>query len=204
MDWIDKLNKELEERRNLNQTSEEKEKAEQRKRSWTAAQGGYAQGPIQGKENVESGHWSNIQSLGGKAQGPIQGKKNAESGHLDNIRQDGIDKFLEKYLGTEEWSEWSSKGGKAQSEKEYTCPKCGKVGKGNAMIKHHFDNCGKNPILEIVDEVVVAEWQCLQDIADEYGYSPGQLSGAVNGKKKGKHPHLAYGKKWYRKNKYTK
>jgi len=22
-----------------------------------------------------------------------------------------------------------------------TCPYCGKVGKGNAMLQHHFDNC---------------------------------------------------------------
>jgi hypothetical protein len=40
MNWIDKLNSELEERRNRNKTSESKEEAEQRKKEWIASQGG--------------------------------------------------------------------------------------------------------------------------------------------------------------------
>lgn len=30
---------------------------------------------------------------------------------------------------------------KAHLTKEYVCPHCGKIGKGNAMIRHHLDNC---------------------------------------------------------------
>jgi hypothetical protein len=31
--------------------------------------------------------------------------------------------------------------GKHHSQVVHTCPHCGKTGKGNAMKKHHFDNC---------------------------------------------------------------
>ena len=30
---------------------------------------------------------------------------------------------------------------KAHLTKEYVCPHCNKIGKGNAMIRHHMDNC---------------------------------------------------------------
>jgi len=41
---------------------------------------------------------------------------------------------------------------KNNPEKKYslitlTCPKCGKIGIGNAMYRHHFDNCGKKQII---------------------------------------------------------
>ena len=32
--------------------------------------------------------------------------------------------------------------GRHPSQKEYTCPKCRKIGKGNNMLYYHFDNCG--------------------------------------------------------------
>jgi hypothetical protein len=35
----------------------------------------------------------------------------------------------------------SSYGGYAQSQIVYTCPHCGKVGKGNGMLGYHFDKC---------------------------------------------------------------
>lgn len=31
--------------------------------------------------------------------------------------------------------------GRHPSQKEYICPHCNKIGKGNAMKQHHFDNC---------------------------------------------------------------
>ena len=40
MDWIDKINKDLEERRNHNKTPEAKEEAEQRRKTWAGTQGG--------------------------------------------------------------------------------------------------------------------------------------------------------------------
>lgn len=141
--------------------------------------------------------------LGGKIQGPIQGAKNVESGLLQSICLDGGNTFKEKYVGTQKHKEWSANGGHSQVENEYTCPKCGKIGKSNSMFKHHFDNCGKNPILEIVNDVIVAEWQCLQDIVDEYGGSIGILSQASNGKRPTGHPHRAYKKYWYKKNNYN-
>ena len=48
MDWIDKLNKDLEERREKLSTEESKQKAEQRKKSWIASQGGKVSGKLNG------------------------------------------------------------------------------------------------------------------------------------------------------------
>jgi hypothetical protein len=31
--------------------------------------------------------------------------------------------------------------GKHHSQKEHICPHCGKIGRGNTMKRHHFDNC---------------------------------------------------------------
>lgn len=87
MDWIDKLNKELEERRERNKTPEAKEQAYERMKKGIASNAGKARGAIMGKVNVESGHWQNLLVMGGKVQGKIQGKKNVESGHLDRIRE---------------------------------------------------------------------------------------------------------------------
>lgn len=33
--------------------------------------------------------------------------------------------------------------------KEHICPHCGKIGKSNAMFRHHFDRCKNNKILNI-------------------------------------------------------
>lgn len=46
MDWIDKLNKELEERRDYNKSSKGKEEANQRMRSWVGKQGGSSKSPL--------------------------------------------------------------------------------------------------------------------------------------------------------------
>lgn len=139
--------------------------------------------------------------LGGKVQGPIQGKKNVESGLLASICTKGGYTTLEKH-GIEFYQEQGSKGGYEQVKNEYICPQCGKVGNSNAMFKHHFDNCGKDMILEVIDGMIVREWHCLQDIVDEYGGSIGILSQASNGKRPTGHPHRAYKKYWYKKNSY--
>jgi hypothetical protein len=49
-------------------------------------------------------------SSGGKA--TEQGKKNVESGHWKEVQRAGTDAFIEKYKGTQEQSRWSSRGGK--------------------------------------------------------------------------------------------
>jgi len=56
------------------------------------------------------------QSSGGTAVGLVQGKKNVESGHWKNVQNLGTQAFLEKYNGTEDHLSWSSKGGKSAVE----------------------------------------------------------------------------------------
>lgn len=65
------------------------------------ARGGYIQGPIQGKKNLESGLWARVVSLGGRASGKSKslaklaanaknggrfGRWSVESGHLADLR----------------------------------------------------------------------------------------------------------------------
>jgi Straboviridae intron-like DNA endonuclease len=37
--------------------------------------------------------------------------------------------------------EWQQMNAQKIADKKYTCPYCDKVGKGNAMLRWHFDNC---------------------------------------------------------------
>jgi len=60
---------------------------------------------------------------GGKIGGKVSGKANVESGHMQAIQLKG-----------------ATLGGKAQTQVEYTCPYCLKVGKGNRFKSYHIDN----------------------------------------------------------------
>jgi hypothetical protein len=82
--------------------------------------------------NLEYGYkWSDandyrhVTRIGGfsKEQQSKGGKTNVDSGHLKNISS-----FAGKI------------GGKAQSEKEYTCPNCNRKGRGNRFVSH-IKNC---------------------------------------------------------------
>jgi hypothetical protein len=70
-------------------------------------------------------------------QGTILGKNNVESGHLKSIAPAGGRATTSK----PEWKVSSAKGGVTQSKIIRECPHCGKVGKGNAMLRHHFEKC---------------------------------------------------------------
>jgi hypothetical protein len=84
MDWIDKLNKELEERRERNKTSEAIEKAKERERKWISSQGGKNStghkkgGKAIANKNMKNGHWDYVRKLGvnkgGKTAGAIKSK----------------------------------------------------------------------------------------------------------------------------------
>lgn len=65
---------------------------------------------------------------------PSQVKEYYEK-QINNIRSEKNRDWLRKksLLAIEE--------GRAFSQKEFTCPYCGKIGKGGGMIQHHFDNC---------------------------------------------------------------
>jgi hypothetical protein len=70
-------------------------------------------------------------------QGKIIGKTNIETGHLKSICVLGGKVTANK----PEWKVSSAKGGFNQSQIIRECNICGKVGKGNAMLRHHFENC---------------------------------------------------------------
>ena len=176
MNWIDKLNKELQERRHVSKTSEAKEEAEQRRKCWAA-------------------------SLGGKVQGPINGIEGAKNGQHDIWRKSGQSAIKENY---DEWVEKVTQGGITAKEKgiiqetqhrssqtEHECSSCGKKGKGNLFKGLHFDNCGKEKTFPqryifrmYKDEVLVEEFPKLKDIAESFGCSISHMSGMISGNKK--------------------
>ena len=110
MHWIDKLNKELQERRERNNTPEAKEESQQRMKNWIVSnaakisainnKGKYLKAFSQnienkkifsdsGKKHIESGHLKKISSLGGIA--------HVKSGHLQKIKGLGGKVTQEKY-----------------------------------------------------------------------------------------------------------
>ena len=82
-----------------------------------ARKGGLVHGPIQGKKNVESGHWDNIKHLGipafkkWAAENPDKlienGKRNGKLAAKTNIERGNMDKLAEqnKKRRRDEWSE---------------------------------------------------------------------------------------------------
>jgi len=123
MDWIDKLNKELEERRERNKTLEAKQEAIDRVRKWAASTAG-KQSAIKnnGKYLVEySKKNPNTMSIGGKK----GGRKNAESGHLDRLHK-----------------QYAKENAKYFDHTEKICPNCNKTIAGLGMYSRwHGDNC---------------------------------------------------------------
>jgi hypothetical protein len=66
---------------------------------------------------------------------PFKGKS-----HTEEAKQ----KNREKHLGKKVSEETKAKMRAARANvvlKQYTCPHCGKEGKGNAMLRYHLDNC---------------------------------------------------------------
>jgi len=94
MDWIDKLNKELEERRNRNKTSEAQEEAKQRMRTNQAkvarksSNGWVKGGKVSAEYNRKSGRWDEIRVLGAVPGGKSSGDKKSK------IRDELYTKFL--------------------------------------------------------------------------------------------------------------
>jgi hypothetical protein len=144
MDWIDKLNKELEERRNHNKTSEARDEAQERVKIWKSSLGGqnspwtkdcknqsYAgkeRAKNGGKEQLAGVRTKKSQSDGGKKTGP----KNVESGHWKKCQEKALEIVTQKL----------------------TCPHCGLTSNYNIMKGKHFDKCkwlkiDKNKIIEL-------------------------------------------------------
>jgi hypothetical protein len=71
----------------------------------------YAQ-KSQSKINHETNVLPIWRASGGHAQGIIQGKKNVDSGLWEEIQKLGTKAFIEKHKNTEQYIEWKSKGGK--------------------------------------------------------------------------------------------
>jgi len=163
MDWIDKLNKELEERRNYNKSPKGREEAKEREKSWISCEGGKIGGKIGGKTNVESGHMERIQkigcSLGGKKSGPIQGKKNVESGHIYDIQ--------------------SVAGTKAQKVVR-TCPHCGLSQKGSLYFRNHGDRCKLKGFVPKIFIEKVNEGRSKLSLAKEYGISKTYVTSLID------------------------
>ena len=77
-------------------------------------------GSIQGKKNVESGHWSKLHSIGGLAA---------------------------KEVGAQ--SKAGKIGGKSPNnptQQIVTCPHCGRIGQKAGLSQKHFDRCKLKPI----------------------------------------------------------
>jgi hypothetical protein len=94
------------------------------------------------RRQVQRAHKSNeTQSVkkikAASKQGKIQGDENVKTGHLKSICSLGGKTATSK----PEWKVSSAKGGVTQSQIVRECPHCGKVGKGNAMLRHHFEKC---------------------------------------------------------------
>ena len=70
-------------------------------------------------------------------QGKLQGDVNVKTGHLKSICSLGGIVSSSK----PEWKVSSAKGGVTQSQIIRECPHCGKIGKGNSMLRHHFNKC---------------------------------------------------------------
>jgi hypothetical protein len=179
MNWIDKLNKELEERRNINKTDEAKQQANEKFKKYRASLGG----KVAGKIAKESGQLLKITSEGGKKaysnakvkqkfieSGKKQGKKNAESGFLDSIR-------------TKEGCELGGKIGFEKQCIELICPVCGASGKGRIMYKWHFDNCKNEKICQYdSNENLIKKWKSYKELS-EAGFHAPSISYCCNGKK---------------------
>ena len=75
---------------------------------------------------------------------PMLGKKRPDvvqrnkQGHSDEIRKKMSE--IKKNNPTNYWLGKSRKG-MVQNHPTYECPHCGKIGKGTAMKRFHFDNC---------------------------------------------------------------
>lgn len=77
-----------------------------------------------------------------------KGKKHSEK-HLKNMSQarKGIPSWNKGKTGLQTaWNKGVSMAYRdnAHFTQQYTCPHCNKIGKGNAMLRHHMDNCKEN------------------------------------------------------------
>jgi len=112
MNWIDKVNNELEERRNRNKTSEYKEQAEQRRKEWIASQGGNASISILKKWQKENGH--NIGEISkfkddawiSKISESLKGRKLSEE-HIENTKK-GLKKYVNSLSKKEKSEKYSN------------------------------------------------------------------------------------------------
>jgi hypothetical protein len=64
---------------------------------------------------------------------PNKGKK---------LTQEQIERITNRLKGRSLSEDHKQKLRKPRNQKEVTCPKCGKCGKGPNMTRYHFDNCG--------------------------------------------------------------
>ena len=152
MDWIDKLNKELEERRERNKTSEAKDEAKERERKWIASQGGkvsgvnlqhekkglFARDESKVKEDASKGGTISGQLYKGKflkeytknnpnissIGGKIGGKKNVESGHIFTLHK-----------------KYGEHNTKFLDRDTHQCPHCQKIVNGGVYHRWHGNNC---------------------------------------------------------------
>jgi hypothetical protein len=159
MDWIDKLNKELEERRERNKTPEAKEEAQKRMRKSIASEGGKVGGKVllkKGKglfdrtEKQISEDASKAGTISGniykgkflkewKENNPEEFyKMNSELGKIQgqkNVESGHLDKLHKQY---------SKENSKYFDHKEKICPNCNKTIKGLGMYSRwHGDNCNE-------------------------------------------------------------
>lgn len=155
MSWIKDLNKELEERREYNKTTDAKKEAYDRQKKWIAAQGGksvknenrgiFKRDKKQRIEDARKGGTISAKKYKGKfikewteknadkvfeqssRIGKKQGKANVESGHLDRLHE-----------------QYSKENAKYFDHNEKVCPNCNKTIKGLGMYSRwHGDNCSE-------------------------------------------------------------
>jgi hypothetical protein len=128
-------------------------------------------GPINGKKNVENGHWKKVTIAGGKVMGNI-----AKDEWLPSARIDG---------------------GKNSHKVSHTCPHCGYSEDGPNIFKSHFDSCiGLLDVFKFDKKIgkLVGTYNNSKDIVNEFDtISKAVLSQAVRGLKKKHHPHYVGG-----------
>ena len=167
MNWIDEINKELEERRKHNETSEAKEEAIKRQQKWIASIGGQSvtkenRGLFKRSKEKRIKDASKAGTISGNTYkgkflkewkknnpeefyrinseiGRIQGQKNVESGHLAKLN--------EKY---------SKENAKYFDHEEKVCPNCNKTINGLGMYSRwHGDNCKE--LKKIEEQLAIIE-----------------------------------------------
>lgn len=144
MDWIDKINRDLEERRNRNKTSEGIEESNDRKKQWIASRGG--------NTSMPKGVYGNVQKKGNESayemgagihnkDNPNYKKWKSNAGKLGGNTNKQLGLGIHDPIKS---LEYKRLGGLAQVKNlniDKICPHCNITTRGAGYNRWHGDNC---------------------------------------------------------------